>query len=283
MSGTEQLPSAWDLTEAVNVGGTSFLLQACSSPFSTVSSFVYTSTFNVVFGGQEILDGDESLPYFPLHRHWDVYSATKCVAERLVLGANGRNSKLFTCALRLGGVMGVGETRHIPRIVATLPWLKFRYGEAKVQFVSRENVVQAHVKALERLSEPEGSGILGGQAYFISDGEPVDNFEYLRPLIEGLGYEYPRWRIPLWLMWVMVLMGQVVLKILVWVWPNWSLWSILFLSPAELFKTSVSHYFLVDKARRDFDYVPKRPNDLSGVVKEYRAKLGLPPTSIKLT
>ena len=30
---------------------------------------VYTSTFNVVFGGQEILDGrEEDLPYFPLDK-----------------------------------------------------------------------------------------------------------------------------------------------------------------------------------------------------------------------
>lgn len=29
---------------------------------------MYTSTYNVVFGGQEIPNGDETLPYFPLHK-----------------------------------------------------------------------------------------------------------------------------------------------------------------------------------------------------------------------
>ena len=33
-----------------------------------VQSLVYTSTYNVVFGGQEIRNGNESLPYFPLHK-----------------------------------------------------------------------------------------------------------------------------------------------------------------------------------------------------------------------
>jgi len=33
-----------------------------------VHRMVYTSTYNVVFGGQEIRDGDESLPYLPLHK-----------------------------------------------------------------------------------------------------------------------------------------------------------------------------------------------------------------------
>ena len=30
-----------------------------------VTRLVYTSTYNVVFGGQEIKNGDESLPYLP--------------------------------------------------------------------------------------------------------------------------------------------------------------------------------------------------------------------------
>ena len=34
-----------------------------------VAALVYTSTFNVVFGGQEIVDGrEEDLPYFPLDK-----------------------------------------------------------------------------------------------------------------------------------------------------------------------------------------------------------------------
>ena len=34
-----------------------------------VEALVYTSTYNVVFGGQEIVNGrEEDLPYFPLHK-----------------------------------------------------------------------------------------------------------------------------------------------------------------------------------------------------------------------
>ena len=34
-----------------------------------VEAVVYTSTFNVVFGGQEIVEGrEEDLPYFPLDK-----------------------------------------------------------------------------------------------------------------------------------------------------------------------------------------------------------------------
>ena len=34
----------------------------------SVAQLVYTSTYNVVFGGQIIRNGDESLPYLPLEK-----------------------------------------------------------------------------------------------------------------------------------------------------------------------------------------------------------------------
>ena len=33
-----------------------------------VECLVYTSTYNVIFGGQVIENGDESLPYLPQHK-----------------------------------------------------------------------------------------------------------------------------------------------------------------------------------------------------------------------
>ena len=70
MSGREQLNRS--LIEEVNVGGTDNILQACRR--RGVPRLVYTSTFNVIFGGQVIRNGDESLPYLPLHLHPDHYS-----------------------------------------------------------------------------------------------------------------------------------------------------------------------------------------------------------------
>jgi nucleoside-diphosphate-sugar epimerase len=48
----------------VNIGGTLLLLKASAA--ANVAAFVYTSSYNVVFGGQPIVDGDEdTCPYFP--------------------------------------------------------------------------------------------------------------------------------------------------------------------------------------------------------------------------
>jgi len=94
-----------------------------------VGRLVYTSTYNVVFGGQEIHDGDSSLPYLPSSRHVDHYSRTKAIAEQDVLRASGRGlegkgvqggRRFKTCALRCAGIYGEGEQRHLPRIVVRL-------------------------------------------------------------------------------------------------------------------------------------------------------------------
>jgi nucleoside-diphosphate-sugar epimerase len=225
MSGKEQMPSAWDKTEEINIGGTVNVIKACCA--LGITSLVYTSSYNVVFGGQEIIDGDESLPYFPLHRHVDHYSRTKSVAEQLVLMADeksGRNGKtLRTCSLRLAGLIGLKEKRHLPRIVDSLPAFskfKFKYGEGLAQFVSIENAVQAHVKALAGIiSKPE---VIGGQAYFISDGEPINNFEYFRPLMEKLGYSYPTLELPVWLVFLAAYFMQIVFMLSVKINPNWT-------------------------------------------------------------
>ena len=74
-----------------------------------VGRLVYCSTYNVVFGGQPIVCGDETLPYYPPHRHPDTYSRTKALAEQAVLAANGcplaggKGGCLRTCAIRPAG------------------------------------------------------------------------------------------------------------------------------------------------------------------------------------
>jgi len=72
----------------INVASTSNLLDLCVE--FGVSKFVHTSTYNVVFGGQEIRNGDESMKYFPVNQHTDFYSQSKCESEDLAMKANGR-------------------------------------------------------------------------------------------------------------------------------------------------------------------------------------------------
>lgn len=269
MSGREQLNR--NLIEEVNVGGTDNVLQACQR--RGVPRLVYTSTFNVIFGGQVIRNGDESLPYLPLHLHPDHYSRTKSIAERKVLAANGSSLEmgdgvLRTCALRPAGIYGPGEQRHLPRIVSYIErgLFRFVYGDPSslVEFVHVDNLVQAHILASEALKVTKGH-VASGQPYFISDGRPVNNFEFFRPLVEGLGYTFPSIRLPLALIYCFAFlteMSHFVLGRLYNFQP--------FLTRTEVYKTGVTHYFNLEKAKKELGY-EAQPFDLQEVVDWFKA------------
>lgn len=269
MSGREQLNRS--LIEEVNVGGTDNILQVCRR--RGVPRLVYTSTFNVIFGGQVIRNGDESLPYLPLHLHPDHYSRTKSIAEKKVLEASGTtllrsDGVLRTCALRPAGIYGPGEQRHLPRIVSYIErgLFKFVYGDPRslVEFVHVDNLVQAHILASEALKADKGH-IASGQPYFISDGRPVNNFEFFRPLVEGLGYTFPSVRVPLTLIYCFAFLTEMVHFILGRLYNFQP-----FLTRTEVYKTGVTHYFSLDKAKKELGY-EAQPFDLQDVVDWFKA------------
>ncbi|XP_068116037.1 short-chain dehydrogenase/reductase family 42E member 1 [Hyperolius riggenbachi] len=270
MSGREQLQT--QLIEEVNVTGTDNVIQACVH--KNVPRLVYTSTFNVVFGGQTIRNGDESMEYLPLHRHADNYSRTKTIAEQKVLKANGlqlanKSDHLRTCALRSAGIYGPGEQRHLPRIIKTVDQglLMFLYGDHhnRVQFVHVDNLASAHMLAAEGLTAQK-KHVAAGKAYFIADRHPVDNFEFLRPFIEGLGYKYPTFRLPLFFVYFMAYLTE---------------WLHFFIRPfynfqplltrAEVYKTGVTHYFNLGKAKEELGYDPE-PFSMDEVTKWFKAQ-----------
>ncbi|XP_061078295.1 short-chain dehydrogenase/reductase family 42E member 1 [Conger conger] len=270
MSGREQLNRG--LIEEVNIRGTEHVITACVA--NGVPRLVYTSTFNVVFGGQVIENGDESLPYLPLHLHPDHYSRTKSQAEMAVLKANAARLQdgsglLRTCALRPAGIYGPGEQRHLPRIVGYIEKgiFKFVYGEAssRVEFVHVDNLVSAHERAAAALS-PEKHHRAAGQAYFISDGRPVNNFEFFRPLVEGLGYSFPKVRLPVSLIYLVAFLTEMVHCIVGHVYNFQPL-----LTRTEVYKTGVTHYFSLEKAKQELGYEPKEYN-LDEVVQWFKSK-----------
>uniref|UniRef100_A0A6J0VCK1 Short-chain dehydrogenase/reductase family 42E member 1 n=1 Tax=Pogona vitticeps TaxID=103695 RepID=A0A6J0VCK1_9SAUR len=257
MSGREQLNQK--RIEDINVRGTENVIQACRE--MGVPKLVYTSTYNVVFGGQVIENGDESLPYLPLHLHPDHYSRTKALAEMKVLKANGMvlgkgQGVLRTCALRPAGIYGPGELRHLPRIITYIErgWFRFLYGEgsSRVDFVHVDNLVQAHLLAAEALGTSKEHKA-AGQAYFISDGRPVNNFEFFRPLVEGLGYPFPTLWLPLWLIYCFAFLTEVVHFMVGRLYNFQPL-----LTRTEVYKTGVTHYFSLEKARRELGYEPQQ-------------------------
>jgi 3beta-hydroxy-delta5-steroid dehydrogenase/steroid delta-isomerase len=179
----------------VNVLGTEHVVRACRA--AGVGRLVHTSSFNVAMG-KAVRGGDESTPTVGAGDLLDLYSETKALAERAVLAADEPGG-LRTVALRPGGLWGPGEDSMMIRsFVEQLASGRFKLlvgdGRALLDNTHVENAVDAHLLAARKLCEAPES--VGGQAYFVTDGEPVNGISWFRPLVEGLGHPWPRIRIP---------------------------------------------------------------------------------------
>lgn len=184
--------SGADEVFAINVGGTRKLMEACKA--ASVPRLVYVSSASVVYDGKDIERGDEKLPY-PTHFHAP-YAETKAIAEREVLEENGRGA-LATCSIRPHVVFGPGDTRFFPAILARAKSgrLKAFVGDpGKLSdFTYVDNLVHALMLASDKL---EAKSALGGQAYFVTNGEPVPFWEFIGKVLDGLGYARPKLRVP---------------------------------------------------------------------------------------
>jgi len=105
--------------------------------------------------------------------------------------------------------------------------------------------VHGFILAAQHLVE---GGTAPGQAYFINDDDPVNMFEFARPVVEACGQHWPRVRIS----------GRLIYAIM-------SLWQQLHfkfklpappLEPLAVERLYLDNYFSVAKARRDLGYEP---------------------------
>ena len=95
----------------INVVGTENIIRACRE--CGVKKLIFTSSPSVVFGKDDIENGDESLPYpqdYIFH-----YGKTKALAEKIVLQANDEG--LATISLRPHLIFGPGDKNLFPKVV----------------------------------------------------------------------------------------------------------------------------------------------------------------------
>ncbi len=161
-----------------NVIGTENILEAARR--NGISRIVFTSSPSVVFNGRDMEGVDESVPY-PAHFK-SPYPETKAKSEKLVLEANSQS--LATVALRPHLVWGPGDTHLVPGILARgRSFKRIGAGAKLVDFTFIEDAAESHLLAADVL-QPGSSA--AGKAYFISQGEPMDLWEFVnRVLVIG--------------------------------------------------------------------------------------------------
>jgi nucleoside-diphosphate-sugar epimerase len=103
-----------------------------------------------------------------------------------VLAAN--DDRLRTCALRPHLIWGPRDNHLIPRLVARARTGRLRRVGAGANFVDTiyvENAAAAHLQAADALANPESP--VGGKAYFLSQGEPVNCWEWIDEILALAG------------------------------------------------------------------------------------------------
>src|SRR3954464_12585210 len=221
---------------AVNVDGTKNLVHAAQA--AGVKRFVYTASNSVVMGGQRISGGDETLPY--TQRFADLYTETKVVAEQFVLSQTGIGDML-TCSVRPSGIWGRGDQTMFRKVFESVlaGHVKVLVGSKNVKLDNSyvHNLIHGFVLAAEHLV-PGGSA--PGQAYFINDGEPVNMFEFSRPVVEACGQPWPRLRVSgAFVRWVMTIWQCLHFRV---GWPK------PLFEPLAVERLYIDNYFSIAKA-----------------------------------
>nr|TKV95638.1 hypothetical protein SEVIR_9G375900v2 [Setaria viridis] len=200
----------------VNVEGTKSVIDACK--ICKVKRLIHTSSSAVVFDGVHgLFNVDESLPYpdkFP-----DAYARTKAEAEKFVMKANGIDD-LLTCCIRPGAIFGPGDM-----ILPTLD----QYGQTL------------------------GAQRSGGKAYFITNMEPMNMWDFLYMVQEELGYKRLfKIRIPL-------LIIKPISYLVEWgykVFYHYGMCQPHILTPARIKYTTLNRTFSCNKAIEELGYKP---------------------------
>lgn len=229
---------------AVNVTGTENLVRAARK--AGVKRFVYTASNSVVMGGQRISGGDETLPY--TERFNDLYTETKVAAEKFVLAANGVDGML-TCSIRPSGIWGRGDQTMFRKVFESVlaGHVKVLVGSKDVKLDNSyvHNLVHGFILAAQHLVP---GGTAPGQAYFINDGEPINMFEFSRPVIEACGQPWPKIRVPGRLVWFVMRIWQSLHFCFGLPKP--------LLEPLAVERIYLDNYFSIAKAQRDLGYQP---------------------------
>ena len=170
--------------ESINVQGTENVVDGCLK--HSVPRLIFTSSPSVTFDGTDQCGVDETAPYAT--RGLCDYPRTKAAAEQHVLAANGRDG-LLTCALRPHLIWGPRDQHLIPRLLARARSGHLRRvgdGMNLIDIVYVENAAAAHLQAADAL---RSSSPLCGRAYFISQGEPVNCWEWINAILALAGLE----------------------------------------------------------------------------------------------
>jgi nucleoside-diphosphate-sugar epimerase len=226
-----------------NVTGTENVLAACRK--LGIRKLVYTSTPSVVHGGGDLEGADESAPY---PKHFEAaYPETKAIAEKAVIAANG--PELATVSLRPHLIWGPGDPHLIPRVITRARQGKLRRvgnRPVMVDVTYIDNAAEAHMNAADRLDIGSPAA---GKSYFITNGKPVELWEFLNKVLAEAGLPPVTKSVSVW-------KARLAGRLLEWVYRAFRLPGEPAMTRYVASQLATSHWYDISAARRDLGYDP---------------------------
>jgi nucleoside-diphosphate-sugar epimerase len=235
----------WKHYYDTNVMGTKNVISGCCH--ASVRRLVFTSSPSVTFAGRDQCGIDESAPY--PSRWLAHYPHTKAISEKMVLEANGQHH-LLTCALRPHLIWGPRDQHLIPRLLDRARKGRLRQvgdGKNLIDAVYVENAAAAHLLAADAL-RPDSP--VCGKPYFITNGQPVNCWQWINDILQLAGLPKIIRKIPLALAYA----AGAALEGLGTVFRRIDEPPMTRFLAAQL---GTSHYFDITAARRDLGYEPR--------------------------
>ncbi len=236
---------SWKYFHGTNTIGTRNVVQACLK--NNVPKLVYTSSPSVTFNGDHQMDIDEHAPY---PKKWLAhYPHSKALAEQTVLEAND-SDVLMTCALRPHLIWGPGDNHLIPRLIKRAKQKNLRRigdGTNQVDTIYVENAAMAHVLAAEAMRP--GSPVCG-RAYFLSQDDPVNCWTWINDILALAGLPRIKQHISYLSAYRLGYMLETFHEI-------FDLKREPRMTRFLAAQLARSHYFDIDRAKRDFNYYPR--------------------------
>ncbi len=234
----------------VNFDGTRNLLDVALA--GGVSRFIYLSSASVIYAGAGLENADESFPY--AERPLAPYAASKIEAEKLVLAHNARQG-MATCAIRPHVVFGPGDRRFLPAILQMdhrwFPPAGIGGEKWLSDFTYIDNLVDAVLLAEQSLARDGTNSAAAGQAYFITNGEPIPFWSFVSRIRQGLGLDPIRLFLPGPVALTAATVREAFARL-----TGTEIGTEGGLSRFTIRYLCSHHYFAIEKARRDLGYRP---------------------------
>ena len=160
---------------------------------------VHISTESVLLSGAPLIEASETTQY--PKKFAGPYSASKAAAEQAALALSDDAMPIVVVRPRF--IWGRDDSTALPKLIAAarsgkLAWIGG--GRYRISATHIDNVVEGVMLALENGR--------GGQAYFITDGEPREFRAFATKLLEAAGIGAPTKSIPRWLSRIVVALGS---------------------------------------------------------------------------